>query len=294
MNGPDGNPLFLERLSRVAPFGVCFRDVATGKAVGDGLNVTAFPPGDPDNVVPGFPNRQGVNILAGLPGLHEVEYGSGDQKFWDSLPPRRPFVLQVTDTRSRYQPFRLPIDLPVRDLFPWEEEPGASPPGPVPCIPLYPAPSQKAPAGFGVVRAELLDSVSDTPAAWAMVEAFAGEQRIGRSYSDMRGRVMVLFPYPGPQANVFGSPADSSPPEGTVRFTDSQWTILLRVLYSPRPVPPPIPDLTTVHQQPQALVLFNQSPPVSELESKLEFGRELILRSPSRSDLLIVPAGSPR
>lgn len=62
----------LERLTLVAPFGVRFWDTVSGRAIGEGLTVTAYPHGNPARRVHAFANRSGVYALCTLPSAVEL------------------------------------------------------------------------------------------------------------------------------------------------------------------------------------------------------------------------------
>src|SRR5215213_9355000 len=162
----------IEKLSLVAPLGLCFHDAATGERVMDGLSVSAYPAANTvrQKRTAMFPNRSGVYVLHKAEGLGRFARGAGDADFWQNNPPQKPFVVDVSDNESRFQPFRLTLQLPVKGIYQWENSPPASPNKKVSSIPLYSAPARKVLGGMAVIRAELRESREDA-AAFAVLEA---------------------------------------------------------------------------------------------------------------------------
>ena len=74
-------------------------------------------------------------------------------------------------------------------------------------------------------------------------------------------------------------------------------TVTARVRWSPglptHPVAGGAPDLRAVRQQEPARLWPDAGPTVPELEAELAYGRELVLRTSGRPELLIEAAGSP-
>ena len=307
----------IERVTLVAPLGLRFWDEVSGKTIGNGLVVTAYPATNPQRRVRAFSNPSGIYVFRHLPGLRDFEHGSGDNNFWESLPPRRPFVIEVDDRERRFQPFLLTTHLPVRDVFVWEDPSPASPPSPTLGVPLYSAPSRSVPAAMAVIRAELRDPWAGPdhqggPAAWAVIEAHIPGQPTVRGIANDKGRIALIFPYPDPGSEAFASPPDSpllSPPAGSSSLRHQVWNIALQAAYKPmHPVPvgratPPIPDLRDILMQPPATLWADTKRTKPLTEARLTFGQELILRSTDfttepiggtpMSVLLITPAGSP-
>jgi hypothetical protein len=283
MTGVDLNAISLERVSRVTPLGLCLFDLITGKVVSDGIDVVASPVGAPGNRVPGLPNRRGFFTFKGLAGLRDFEYGSGDEDFWGHVHSTRSYEIAVSDRWRRYQPFIVSLELPLRGLLLWTDQPFTSPAQECPYLPLYSSPTRQWSGPHAVVRAELVDASHNIPAAWAMVEVRAGTTRLGRSYADAQGRVAIHFPYPEPS----DGPSSSPPLAGTVRpYTDSQWDIELSVFYSGLSASC-APDLINVCKQPQVLLQIDQSTSLPALDLTIEYNKELTVKSPSKSVLLI-------
>ncbi len=308
----------IETVTFVAPLGLRFWDDVSGKFIGDGLVVTAYPEGNPSRRVPAFSNSSGIYIPRKLPGLRDFENGKGDEAFWDFWKQKSkiPFVIEVEDTEGRFQPFLLTIGLPVRSLFVWEDL--LSPPTASPGVPLYSTPNRSVPAGMAVLHADLWDpwgglKHTGGPAAWAVIEARIHGKLIARGVADEKGRIALIFAYPEPVTDTLGSPPGfslTSPPGPTgPSLREQEWSIELDAAYGRlRAVPPlrdmrSIPKLHDVLSQPPATLWADSERTRPLVEQTLKFGQELIVRSeaenftsPPRvkpmSELFITPAES--
>ena len=279
----------LEHLSIVCPLGVRFRDEATGAYVADSLSVVVYPASQPELRSSGVTNSSSIFVFRNLPGLREIENGSGDSAFWTAQTPRFDFVLEVRDRSGRYLPFRLPIRLPQRRILSLDltsqvgREEGS--------LPLFSSPARGALDGMGVLRAELLDTGTQLPASWALVEAKAGEQRLVTGMADREGRLMLPLFYPKPVITL-GSPGNGNTP-----LTQQTWAVDFTVRYRRREPRPEIPDLVDVLTQPAATAWEQTSPLTPWTRATLQFGRELRLATASggagTATLHITPAGSP-
>lgn len=287
----------LERLSMVCPLGVRFRDEATGTYVADWISAAVYPASQPELRTSGIVNPSNIFVFHNLPGMREVEHGNGDADYWAAQTPRYDFVLEVQDRAGRFLPFRLPIQLPQRRVLGIElSSPIASPlafqiGAEEGSLPLFSSPARSALDGMAVLRAELVDSGTGLPAAWALVEAKAGEQRLVTGMADAQGRVMLPLHYPKPVITL-GSPGSSNVP-----LTQQTWAVDFTVRYRRREPVPEIPDLVDVLTQPAATAWEQTSPLTEWTQATLQFGRELRLATESggagTAALLITPAGSP-
>ncbi len=295
----------IERLSIVTPLGLRFWDDVTGRVIGDGLIVTAYPETQPSRRVQAISNPSGVYSLHHLPGLREVENGAGDAAFWDTHPPRFPFILEVVDRERRFQPYLLSLALPVRGVFTGETFMAGSPPGPTFGIPLFSTASRAVPTSVAVIRADLWDpqagpNQQGAPAAWALLEAQVPGRTAVHALADAEGRVALIFAYPEIVTTGLASPPDVSPlspPEGGMSLREQVWPITLRAAYARRHPVPRILLLEEILAQPPARLwdVFSQT---ELMQVTLRFGQELILKSSDesgrpRSELWITPAGSP-
>lgn len=288
----------LETFSRVTPLAVRLRDDNSGRFVSRGLTAVVWPKLQPELTTWGVLNHQDIFVFNNLPGLRAVEQGSGDDTFWSSQTAQFDFVLQVTDPSGRWLPFTMDVKVPQRRVLGIAlTSPLSSPPAiqigtENGALPIFPSVSALPPDAMGVLRAELLDAGTGQPAAWAIVEAKAGEQRLMRGLADSKGRVMVPLLYPKPVITL-GSPGTTNTP-----LTQQSWAVDITVRYRRRQPAPEVPDLVDVLTQPAATAWSDLSPATPLGSGTLQFGRELRLFTRDAGGapmpaLLITPAGSP-
>src|ERR1044072_6358326 len=282
--------IVLDRLTIFAPLGLRFPDASTGTAIGDGLNVSAYPLGQPKSARLLSPNRRGVFILHHAPGLRTVENGAGDDDYWANLPPKKDFVVEVRDDQNRFVSFQFVAALPNRGIYEWHERVTGSPPPQTKSIPFYSSAARTASAGLAVVRADLWDPTRGprgSEAANAVLELYDNDRFGARGIADQKGHLALMFPYPAPKRFAPSSPPSplGSPPRAAgPALTDQVWTFRVRALYaiqSPPQTPPDdaLPDLRAVLSQPQAALWADEAQTDQLLEVAVQFGQPLILRS---------------
>lgn len=288
----------IERYSIVAPLGVCFHDTATGERVLDGLDVAAYPSnfGKWKNKTSLRPNRHGVYVLEQIKGLEDFCRGFGDKEFWSNNQPENPYIIQVSDSLQRFQPFQLTLDLPVRGIFKWENIPSVSPNKSLESISLYSAPTRKISGGMSVVRAQLQE-VGEVPAAFAVLEARFNGILIARGIADGDGQIVLVFPSPAPQSNPIVSPPTN---ETRVTLAEQNWNLDLTVKYQPtifQTSPPDaiqseenLPDLRLVLAQADGTLWADSGQTEEYTTAVLQTGRELILRSRENVNATPMPA----
>jgi hypothetical protein len=290
------NPIFgqSEVISRVTPLGIRFWDPLTGHTLCDGLQVTAHPLGEPSRRTTAKMNRSGIYFLQDLPGIRELEFGSGDRDYWTGLS-KKSFIVEVTDPQRRFQSFAFQAELPHQGLLTNPCLPAspllASPllgPADELGIPLYSAITRGVPSGMAVIYAKLWDATNQRSASWAMLEASWRGTLLSRTFADRDGQVALLFPYPQMDPPV-SSPPGSPPADSRTRLADRTWQIDLQVFYALQSPVPELPDLCQILDQPPA-ALKNTVAPDSPLdEIQIHFGQEYVLRSASKSTALVVP-----
>lgn len=274
----------LERDPHVTPLGLRFRDTVTGETVSDGL-VVSHPVTRPPGRASALVTPSGFFAASGFPGLRAAELGAGDDAYWDDPPATGRYEIEVHDTLGRFHSFRFEAELPARGLFQLACVESYSPPLGDGAVPLFSTPARTVPGGLGVLRADLWDADADAPAAWAVLEVTpdGGETVVG--LADARGSVAVILPYPEPTA------LEASPPSRRLSLAEQTWSLDLRVLYEPASPVPALPDLCDVLGQSEATLVADDSPPAALTNATLEFGRELVVRSSGRPELLVLPAG---
>jgi hypothetical protein len=278
----------IEKLSLVAPLGLCFHDAATGERVIDGLSVSVYPATQAiwKKRTEARPNRSGVFVLHKADGLGEFTRGAGDDEFWQNNPPQKSFIVEVFDRESRFQPFQFSLKLPVKGIYQWENVPAASPSRNLSSIPLYSAPTRNVLGAMSVIRAELRES-DEKAASFAVLEARFNASLIARGIADRSGQIALMFPALSPQNNPFTSP----PSDATrISLADQKWNLDLTLKYEPRifQTSPPLstetgeevlPDLRLVLAQANGRLWANAEKTESLSTAVLQIGKDLILRS---------------
>ena len=282
----------IEKLTLVAPLGLCFHDAATGERIIDGLSVSVYPVTDTvwKRKTTASPNRSGVFVLHEAVGLEEFTRGTGDADFWQKNPPQKSYIVEVFDNENRFQSFQFELKLPVRGIYQWENVPLGSPSKSMSSIPLYSAPSRKTLGAMAVIRAELRES-REKPASLAVLEARFNGTLVARGMADREGRIVLMFPALSPQNNPFTSP----PSDATrIPLADQTWNLDLAIKYEPgifQTSPPSesneeaLPDLRLVLAQANGTLWANAGKTESFTTAVLQIGRELILRSREASNL---------
>lgn len=218
----------LERITRLAPLGLEFRDQASGRRIGDGLVVRVMPPGQPRRSVLARPNPSGIHVAHDLLGLGAWSHGGAEPL------PHPEFEIKVEDRLGRFLPCNLRLALPEQGLAKPACLAANSPPG----IPLFSAPTRIAP-GLAVIRAELFNPVAGKPAAWAVLAAEYQEQQVALGMADGQGRILLAFAYP--------EPALSDQP-----LAATTWPLILKVHHQPELNPLAAPELCRALTQPAA------------------------------------------
>ena len=271
----------LERAAHVTPFGVRLVDVVTGRQVSEDLSlrIVPLPRG---RVTTAIRTSSGAFAAHGLPGLRRFELE-------EEVVAPQPFRIEVRDSSQRFHSFAVQAELPSDGLLsiPCGSPPLSPPDKTTRFLPLFSRPERTAPPGTAVVRARLLYETDLAPAAYAALEVVPrpGAAPV-RGIADERGEVAVMFPYPQP-AGFAGSP-----PSGTKqRLASSTWRVTVEA-FMPGPASPPeeggLPDLCTFLDQSPATLVTATSPPLELAEATLEYGRELVLPSPSGPHELLV------
>lgn len=280
-------PRIIESFSLVAPLGLCFHDAASGERIGNGLQVEVYTvsPNPWKKKTRALPNRSGVFVLHQEDGLPNFPFGAGDEEFWQNNPPEKDYVVEVTDAENRFQSFRFPLKLPVRNIFQWDAIPVVSPSKNLFSIPLYSSPTRLPLAGMAVVRAELREN-DDVPASFAVLEARFEGTLVARGMADRDGKIALIFPALSPQNNPIVSPPATAT---RIALAEQKWNLALTLKYQPNVfVSSPsetvfggetLPDLTRALKQANGTLWANAQKTDELTQADLKYGKELILRS---------------
>ena len=280
MTGPVRLRQPVERVSRVAPLGVRFRDTVTGADVA-GLTVEAWPAGQRHRRISAVSTAAKVYGWVDLPGVRDRTFGAGDDAYWSSALPPLSYIVDVVDHAGRFLPFRFTARAPARGIWRWTCDGDTSPFDAQGAVPLYSAPSRVPPAATAVIRAELYDVDAERPAAWAVVAARSGRRVIGRGMTDSEGRLLLLAPYPEPVPPPLGVASGSPPGNTRVPLWLQVWPVQLDVSYGVRAgdMSNEPPDLCEALRQAPALAWDDDARRAVLGTLELRYGEELQVRS---------------
>ncbi|UVO51125.1 hypothetical protein M0208_11555 [Sphingomonas sp. SUN019] len=274
----------LERVTRPAPFGFRFLDVATGSPVPDGLDVTVTSTRNTARRAALTVNGKSVWYAHRFPGF--ADHVLTETPDWSAL--AQPCRVSVTDRLGRFLPLDVEIALPMRGIVDWPGWAGlpqallapltrtddASPPAVMrDALPLFSAAGRIAPGPLAEVRCQLLRDDTGAPAAWALLTASHGGIVRAIGQADAQGRVILFFAYPDrPRPSLATSPP---------AITDFRWSIELAAYWNALD-PAATPDFAALMGQlTHPRTLFESTvPPRSPLPSQLlSFGRALVVRT---------------
>jgi hypothetical protein len=236
-------------------------------------------------------NPSGVFAFGNLPGLHAEESEAADSAFWASPPSAAVFTLSVDDQLGRFLPSSFELTAPQQGVAAPACAAGWVPTG-LAAVPLFSSPARQLLPGLAVVRAQLWDSANDRPAAYAVLQIEARARATPTAtapsgVADDQGRVLVAMPYPPLSTGLSSPPAKA--------LSAQRWSVTPRVYYHPEISAtglPGHPDLCSVLGQPAAAAVSSLSPVTPIAAQPLEYGIELVIRTPGESTLLIVPGPS--
>lgn len=289
----------IERISTYSPLGLRFWDQDFAKPVEDGMIATARPWQQPDarprHAVRTF---SGALSFHGLPGLRDLENNGPDAPL--PSPPTRRFLIEVTDTKSRFAPAAFPVDLPLGYSGPYLGQP--LPANPPPGFLLLSGPDRPREPMWARVRGELALASTGGPAAWAQVNLTDPEGRIWHGIADAGGRFAVVLPWPSLEEVAPGSP----PTGAASSLTQRTWSLGMTVQAAPAGLTPitasGVPNYAEVLAQPAADI-WPEAPgasppaaPIPAINVTIAYGETTVLRSGSTQSRLFVgapPAGSP-
>ena len=265
-----------EEITLFTPLGIRFWDRVQNRQISNGLIVTARSEDNNSPVTQAFRTASGIYAFHGLPGLHDAEYP--DENFdFDTYPTRR-FFIEVIDMQQQFLPVIFSVRVPMKGIFPCNS--GGSPPeNTLPGFYLFSAPTRSVLPGLAVIRGQIKERVTDSPASYSIVEIqINGIKWYG--IADKQGSVSILFPYP-----KFTSKLLTSPPGETVPlpFHQQKWNMTIEVRYEPETLTYPhngeIPELRSIFEQRQGIIWSTTELSVHQLSSDLTFGHEFILHT---------------
>src|SRR5262245_56480336 len=99
------------------PLGIRFWDASWDVPITNGLDVIAWPEGQPSKWRQGVRSLSGVYGFHGLPGMHDVEYPAAAADA-GSPPVARRYAVRVQDLDRRFIPAAFHVDLPQFGIFP--------------------------------------------------------------------------------------------------------------------------------------------------------------------------------
>jgi hypothetical protein len=288
----------LETIIRRAPLGIRFVDIVREVSISDSLVVQAWQKGTSGPKLTAIASPlSGVCGFRTLPGLGAFEAGRRPASDWcgsspDTMPPsdlrasgaiygwvnadeneaKANFVVTVEDLQGRFLPQVLLMCLPKEKLIE---------------VPLFSSPARPVLPGLGVIRGQLATQAG-APAGWALVTAVLE----GRNYvavADARGMFVIFVPYAR-----FPALQNGGYPQGNELIDQLSWDVTIQVAYQPSKqlftpgVEPP--DSLSILEQGSATVYGQVGQPLAELNTKIYFGQELVVRTGDLSQLLIDPA----
>ncbi len=294
--------VMLETVTRRAPLGVRFIDLARGVPVTDSMVVTARPLGDATGAVTMAERSPltGVHGFRTLPGLRAYETGERPASDWcaaapdpgepapdelrdlgilrrvfdaGEVTPPANFVVSVEDRAGRFLAQTLSLCLPKERLLD---------------VPLFSGPARVAPAGLGVVRGELEDRETARSAGWALVTVSPNATETYTGVADARGMFTVFMPYAGVLPALAGPP-----PHGAEPVDKLTWPLTVRVFYEPsrrRRIPGlDAPDTRSILEQGLAQVFDTALAGGPSVVRPIRLGVELVVTTQGRSRLLVTP-----
>lgn len=265
-----------EKITFFTPLGIRFWDRVQNRQISNNLVVTARTEENNSPVTQAFRTASGIYAFHGLPGLHDAEYP--DENFDLDTYPKRLFFIEVIDMQQQFLPVIFGVRVPMKGIFPGNS--GGSPPeNTLPGFYLFSAPTRSVLPGLAVIRGQIIERVTDSPASYAVLEIWINGKK-WHGIADKKGSVSILFPYP-----KFTSKLLTSPPGETVPlpFHQQKWNMTIEVRYEPETLTYPhngeIPELRSIFEQKQGIIWSNTELPVQQLSSDLTFGHEFILHT---------------
>lgn len=283
----------VEQVSIIAPLGIRFWDPAFDVQVSHGLTVRAYPAGTHDFATTAVCTPSGIFAFRGLPGMHDIEYPQSNPDSPGSLPATAQFLIEVTDATENFLPAAFTVGVPFKGIFPTDLPQGqnaVAPPG----FYLFSAPTRSASSTVAMASAqlsELIDSTTEQPASYAVMEIDTPDGDTWVGLADQRGMLALLFTYP----TFTGTSSAVSSVVPSAAVPQQSWPVTVRVRYQPSALSfPPgsrVPEMRSVLAQAPAVIWTQRAAPpgqaVASLPATLIFGQQLVIQSAQESELLI-------
>lgn len=291
------NYQFLESVSRRSLLGIRFWDSALNAQIHSGLIAVLHPYENSRKKVYASCTRSGIYVFNSIPGMLDAETQQDDQTQASSPPETQQYVLEVHDPKGRFTSVAVLVTLPLpyNGLYLVDNDLG-SPANAVRGFNLYSSITRAASSQYAFVRGDLLirDTEGPEPAAHAVVKVDTEDGLSWFGISDKNGKFAVMMPYPFLDIS-FGS---SPPTSDGVRLFQRNWVVTISVQYEPlaqlRLPGSELPDYLSVLNQQQANIYEDlEEEDEVDMAVRLEYGRDLILRTEGFSELYISPIGSP-
>lgn len=293
----------IESWTSVAPLGVALYDLVTDARIVEGLRLTAQPVAG-GRVTDAFQTVSGAYAFRGLDRMRHVEMPAEPRS--DSPPVIRDFVVAVEDLRAQFLDTAFVVPVPTDGLvsqgtvFGPASPPSSPPAGELPLY-LFSAPSRVLPSHVGVVRAQLADAATRTPAAHAVLEVTTNplttSSRRFTGVADAQGAVAVPIHYPR-----FAIPLGSlgSPPDPGTRGqppADRTWPVEIRARFDPAAQEViaglTVPTIQSIVIQSFVDVWATAGTSAPQVSDDLQFGQDLILRTGGDPDSYLLIGSSP-
>jgi hypothetical protein len=255
----------LERNSYRAPLALACVDGVSGTVVSDGLTATVWRRDDPATRLTArrspFSGLLGVESLPGMWLETHAVGPAGEPTSWPAAPPT-PVSALVIDTRGRYLPTSIAVDVPVTEPFQ---------------VQLFSQPARPGASNCATVQGEIRDDGSGEALGWAYVTVVSGSDTY-HAVADQVGRFLLQMPWPDALSVPTGSGLAGVTWQLTVEV-QSQPSALVRSPGLGSDDPPELASITG--QQAAQLIVGGPHP---SLDVTLTYRSPLVLR------LLAVPS----